>query len=189
MKKTGLIILVVVILCMAVFTGCANNDATVQKETPVPTDSATPTVSTVEEATPTPTSAPVVYKDGVYEGKSPLTSEAYYGKVSIAVKDGAITEVDFNIYDTRYFKDVLPESETKDMTEKLMDKEYGETVFASTPHYVEQTYNELIGMSQYEQVLIDTQDLGDVDVMSKATWSYYIYQDAVRDALKKAANN
>lgn len=125
------------------------------------------------------------YADGIYEGKSALTSEAYYGKAEVTIKNGRISKVDFEIYDTAVFKS-NGNSKHKADDELLMDEIYGEEVFDGVPVYQEQTRNELAGMKKYRQQLVKIQDVNKVDAISGATWSYNIFQETMKNTLEKA---
>ncbi len=127
----------------------------------------------------------VEYKDGTYEGKSSLTSEGYYAKAKVTIKDGKISTVDFDIYDTSVFK-VYGNSKHKDAEELLLDETYSNEVYEEMPLYQKQTENELQGMKLYKHELIKEQNVDEVDAVSGATWSYQLFLETLKDTLKQA---
>jgi uncharacterized protein with FMN-binding domain len=175
-KRILLILTILFILCISI-SGCGtkqteNNQAGTTN--PIKDDSLVQSSSENNSTTQnTNQNQKVVYKDGVYESDSNLTTEYYYGKAKVIIKDGKINDVDFKIYD-------------KGHNDRLLDESYGKEIFAGQPQYQEQTTNELAGIEKYKSELTLKQELDKVDLISGATWSFRIYKETVENALKKA---
>lgn len=105
-------------------------------------------------------------KDGVYYGASPYDAFDYRHEVTIEIKDGAITHVDYN-------------EVHKDGTGKQEDEAYCEemSITGTTP---------AIAYPEMEQMLLSEQNMMDVDAVSGATYSLYRFRYAVCIALMKA---
>lgn len=167
MKMRMPVILSAIIMLCFIITGCGSQPAETAGETGT---------GQVKDAG---------YKDGIYDGKSSLTSEGYYGKAKVTIKDSRINTVDFEIYDTVVYK-VYGNSKHKDAEELLLDETYSEEVYEEMPLYQKQTENELSGMKLYKQELIKDQDVDTVDAVSGATWSYQLFQETLKNVLKQA---
>ncbi len=126
-----------------------------------------------------------MYADGEYEGKSALTSEGYYGKAKVKIRNFKIQDIYFEIFDTAIFKERAI-SKYKNLKELLLDESYKEEVYKDMPYYREQTSNELAGMKKYKSELLQKQDIDKVDAISGATWSYQIFTETMKNTLEKA---
>ena len=167
MKLKMLPAMIVAMVFCGMFTGCGSKPAaTEQKSSAVQTNK-------------------VRYVDGTYEGKSSPTSEGYYAKAKVTIKDSKISTVDFEIYDTTVFK-VYGNSKHKDAEELLLDESYGAEVYEEMPLYQQQTKNELLGMKSYKSELVKEQDVDKVDAVSGATWSYQLFQETLKSTLTQA---
>ncbi|HHT73263.1 MAG TPA: FMN-binding protein [Firmicutes bacterium] len=98
------------------------------------------------------------WNDGTYTGESQRDERSQYGKVDLMIKDGRITQVDYEEYDSD-----------------------GNPKGASYP------YQEAIeAQSTLEQRLIETQDPEKVDNVSGATGTWNKFKEAAAAALEKA---
>ena len=113
------------------------------------------------------------YTDGKYSGcsRSVYTNEPYWGHVTITIKNGWISAVEFQVIDSA-------------KNEKF-DDQY-EKYFAGNDLYIQQCRNDMEGIRTYPAELIRNHDMEKVDVVTGATWSYNILTSAVDDALKNA---
>jgi uncharacterized protein with FMN-binding domain len=114
------------------------------------------------------------YPDGTYEGKSQdgyAGMEPFWGVVRIKVEKGAFTAVHFMIRDTSIHE--------------CVDSLYGIHHYGSYPDYKVQCVKDGNGIRIYPQDLLQTQDMGKVDALSGATWSYNIFKASVKAALTK----
>ena len=102
-------------------------------------------------------------KDGIYTGVSPYDAFDYRHEVKITIKDGIITELDYN-------------EVNKDGKGKQEDEEYCEemSVTGTTP---------AIAYPVMEKMLLSTQDMMQVDGVSGATYSLYRFRFALTLAL------
>lgn len=116
---------------------------------------------------------PVRYKNGTYYGQSQseYSAEPYWGQINISVKRGKIAGIDFIVRDS---------AKHETFSEKY------ERHFASIPEYVEQCRNDWKGIQAYPKKLMENQDMSMVDAITGATWSYNIFKDSAKEALKKA---
>jgi major membrane immunogen (membrane-anchored lipoprotein) len=113
----------------------------------------------------------VHYPDGIYEGKSRdgYTGEPFWGIVKIKVENGAFATINFKIRDTSFHESV--------------DSMYGIHHYPTFPAYQLQCVKDGNGIKTYPRKLLETQDMGKVDAMSGATWSYNIFKASVKAAL------
>ena len=113
------------------------------------------------------------FKDGVYKGESQskYIAEPYWGQVTLKIKNDKVTLVSFQIVD-------------KEKNE-VFGPDY-ERFFKGHPEYVAQCRNELKGIKAYTEAFMKTKNLEKVDAITGATWSYNIFSDALKAALKKA---
>ena len=111
------------------------------------------------------------YPDGIYEGKSRdgYTSEPFWGIVKIKVENGAFATINFKIRDTSIHESV--------------DSMYGIHHYPTFPAYQLQCVKDGNGIKTYPRKLLETQDMGKVDAMSGATWSYNIFKPSVKAAM------
>ncbi len=112
-------------------------------------------------------------KDGTYEGESRsyYTDEPYWGCVSITVKDGLFTKINFLIRDSALHE--------------TFDENY-EKHFQGNTLYIQQCRNDWNGVRRYPGKLSETQNPDKVDAVSGATWSYNIFKASVKAALENA---
>lgn len=113
------------------------------------------------------------YIDGVYKGssQSEYTAEPYWGNVIITIKNGYISEVDFQVVDS---------------AKKEVFSDKYERHFADNAVYMEQCRNDWKGIQDYPKELVAKQSMDSVDVVSGATWSFNILKAAIQEALKDA---
>ncbi|MCX8131018.1 MAG: FMN-binding protein [Clostridia bacterium] len=169
MNKKLFLIPLIILMCLLIISGCTNNTET----------------STNGEKTAAETSTGK-YIDGVYEGKSELTAELYYGKAKITIENGSIKDIDFKIYDQGTFKKFLTGDKIKGVEEMLLDETYSKEVYANIQVYQEQCTNEFAGIKKYKEKLISEQNIDKVDVISGATWSNQLFKETVENTLQKA---
>lgn len=112
------------------------------------------------------------YKDGTYEVQTEADPEGYFTKANVAIKDGKITSVEWNIYDSN-------------RANRVFDETY-EEVFKGQESYQEQCRADLKGAKTYSGKLIDTQNIEEVDAISGATWTNEKFKEVVKIALDKA---
>jgi major membrane immunogen (membrane-anchored lipoprotein) len=114
------------------------------------------------------------YRDGSYEGLSrdSYTDEPYWGLVRVKIENGLFTSIDFSIRDSN-------------LHEKF-DGAY-EKHFEGNQVYIEQSRNDWNGVKTYPQKLLERQDIGKVDAVSGATWSFNIFRASLSEALKDAS--
>ena len=114
----------------------------------------------------------VKYTDGTYKGfsRSKYTNEPFWGQVTILVENGKFKKINFEIRDT-----ILHES---------VDSMYGVIHYSGNSDYIQQCVNDGNGIKNYPVKLLKTQDINKVDAVSGATWSYNIFKESVKEALK-----
>lgn len=105
-------------------------------------------------------------KDGTYTGSSPRDAFDYRHEATITIRDEMIVDIDYN--------EVNREGEGKEEDEAYC-KEM--SIAGTTP---------AIAYPLMEKQLLETQDLGAVDAVSGATYSFYRFRFAVMVALMKA---
>lgn|GEM_PF-897500 len=106
------------------------------------------------------------YADGNYSGISRANyTEEYYGNVRLIVKKGWITRIDFCVRDS--------------VKHETFDARY-ERYFATNKLYIQQCRNDWKGVNAYPDSLMKYQDIGKVDVISGATWSYNLFKSSVQ---------
>ena len=105
--------------------------------------------------------------DGIYIGESPNDAFDYRHEVSLKIKDGKIVELDYNEINKKGIG-------------KQEDQEYNEemSVTGTSP---------AIAYPIYENKLLRTQNILDVDGVSGASYSLYRFRFAVTIALMKAS--
>ncbi len=167
-------ILFLCLFCFAyVFTGCSKEVSVQPSDNKVPQD---PVNVSTKPLTPTaaPTPEPVQkYKDGTYEVTTEPDMEGYYIKAKVIIEKGEITTADWTIYDSIH-------------EDKPFDENYKE-IFKDNPIYYDQAIKDWENSRGYSDELIETQDLGEVDAVSGATWACNQFKKAVTDALDQAA--
>ena len=117
------------------------------------------------------------YADGTYTGKSEVYEDNDgqgdgYGVVTLTIKDGKITECEFNTYE--------PDGTLKD---EDYGKQNGEV---ANQDYYNKAQKALAGSKQYAKLLVESGDYHSIDAISGATISYNQFLDAVEDALRQA---
>lgn len=123
-----------------------------------------------------PASNSLNYNDGIYHGnsRSIYVYENFWGKVQLTIKNGIIANVEFLIID-------------QDKNE-VFSENY-ERHYAGNYYYMHQCQNEWKGIQTYPQRLLDKQNIGDIDAITGATWSFNIFKDSVAIALREAKGN
>jgi major membrane immunogen (membrane-anchored lipoprotein) len=112
------------------------------------------------------------YQDGLYSGTSrAYYTEEYYGNIRIRIENGLITRVVFFIRDSA--------------KNEFFDEKY-EKYFSGNDLYIQQCRNDWKGVQSYPDSLLKYQDLGKVDVISGATWSYNLFKYSAEIALSTA---
>ena len=117
------------------------------------------------------------YADGTYTGKSSVYAENDgegdgYGEVTITIKDGKITECEFNTYETN-----------GDLKDEDYGKQNGEI---ANQDYYNKAQKALAGSKEYAKLLVETGDYHAIDAIIGATISYNQFMEAVDDALSQA---
>jgi major membrane immunogen (membrane-anchored lipoprotein) len=115
------------------------------------------------------------YKNGISigESQSDYTSEPYWGQATLEIKNDKIVKLTFQIID-------------RDKNEVFGP--YYEQHFEDNPEYVKQCRNDWKGVKSYIRKFNKTKKLEQVDAITGATWSYNIFRDAIKVALKNAEN-
>lgn len=111
-------------------------------------------------------------KDGFYVVEEPPTSYGHKPYVGLTITGGQVIEVIFFQYNP----------ETKTYKDENYGKEYGTQFGEDT---FEKAQISVEGGRQYPVKLIETQDLGEVDAVSGATYNYELFKMGVNDALKQ----
>ena len=119
------------------------------------------------------------YADGTYEGKSEMYEDNEggdgdgYGEVSLTISGGVITDCSFSTFQ---------------LNGDPKDEEYGKEggVIANQDYY-NKAQRAVQACDQYAQELVEAGELKGVDAISGATINYNQFQDAVKDALRQAA--
>jgi major membrane immunogen (membrane-anchored lipoprotein) len=114
----------------------------------------------------------IKYKDGIYEVNTPIDGEGFYTSATLTIKEGKIYNVDWTILDSY-------------RSDRPFDASY-ERVYAGNSTYIEQCRSDWKGSRGYGPKLIETQDLGKVDVVTGATWTNKKFKEAMELALEKA---
>ncbi|MDO5732595.1 MAG: FMN-binding protein [Eubacteriales bacterium] len=111
----------------------------------------------------------IKYQDGHYEARSEKTDKnGGYGKIAIDIKEGAITQVSFEVFD-------------KD--DKKKDESYGSD---QNEGLYKIAQNSLKALPVLEESLVKQQNPNQVDSVTGATWNSYLFRDAARVALNQA---
>lgn len=115
----------------------------------------------------------VNFKDGKYVGtsRSLYTSEPFWGKVHLTIENGLFTSISFVMRDSSLHETFADEYKKH---------------YEWNPVYVQQVINDWYGVQTYPKILLRKQNPNKVDCITGATWSYNIFQDALKEALKKA---
>jgi major membrane immunogen (membrane-anchored lipoprotein) len=113
------------------------------------------------------------YINGSYHGesRSVYTTEPFYGKVCVTVRDSRLAKINFIIRDSA--------------NHETFDGNY-EKHFTGNAVYIEQCRNDWKGVQNYPAELLLKQDIEKLDAVSGATWSFNIFKAATNEALKKA---
>ncbi|NLU40187.1 MAG: FMN-binding protein [Bacteroidales bacterium] len=107
----------------------------------------------------------------VVEGKSQsvYTNEPFVGMVILTYHKEKLASVDFQIVDTLH--------------NEVFGSDY-EKHYPDNEEYRMQCRNDWQGVLSYPAQLVRKQDIGAVDAISGATWSYNLFSAAVKNALK-----
>lgn len=133
------------------------------------------TVGCRPEETPDPTPPPaqdpapengMTYEDGSYTGESEVDDRGWKGVVEIVVEDGNITEVNFDELDEEGGR----KSENEDYNQRWKEQ---------SDISADEAY------PAYEDALIETQDIDEVDVITGATSTFGKFVKAVENALEQ----
>ena len=108
------------------------------------------------------------YKDGTYKGVYQDDEDKDHMDVTIKIEDGQIVECVMNEYDAK---------------DQIKDETYGDDLDGARKELAKIAYQ---GLIQYPDLLVETQNVKDIDVISGATLSYKRFKEAVNDALKQA---
>ncbi|MGE0077904.1 MAG: FMN-binding protein [Bacteroidales bacterium] len=113
------------------------------------------------------------YTDGVYYGKSKAiyTDEDFWGSVKVIIEQGRIISVNFKIIDST--------------NHETFNQNY-EKHYIGNELYIQQCRADWEGVQTYPNLLVKSQNIDDVDVISGATWSYNLLKYSMQDALKNA---
>jgi len=113
------------------------------------------------------------YKDGTYTGESQskYQTEPYWGQATVEIKNDKVVKFHFQIIDKQKNEVFGPDYERH---------------FKDKPEYVQQCRNDLKGVQAYAEKYRKTSDPEQVDAITGATWSYNIFQAALKAALDKA---
>jgi major membrane immunogen (membrane-anchored lipoprotein) len=163
MKKivTGVTILV---LSGLVLAGCSSDDATKSSST---ASSATSTSATTSSATTSSASAGITLKDGTYTLKELNDNNGYHANFSIVVKDGKISESNFDYLNA-------------DGKSKKDDADYNKNMKAksgiSPKEYIE----------KFNEELVSTQNPSNIEVVTGATHSFHSFQNYAQQLIQAA---
>ncbi len=113
-----------------------------------------------------------VYKDGTYTYIGLKDGEGYYVKASMAIKDGRIVSMDWQILDSNH-------------GDQVFDDRY-ENIYAGNDLYIQQCRDNMKGLVQFVPRLLQVQDPDQVDTVSGATWVYDKFEEAAKALLKQA---
>lgn len=111
----------------------------------------------------------MTYEDGTYTGETEFDERGWKGVVEITVEDSSITEVNYD--------EVNEENEKKSEQE-----EYNQNWKAKTDINAEEAF------PGYEDALIETQDIEEVDVITGATDTHSKFVKSVENALEEDAD-
>jgi major membrane immunogen (membrane-anchored lipoprotein) len=114
------------------------------------------------------------YKDGNYTKNTDPDSHGSWYKCVLSIKDGKIADVQFTGY-----------TRNADGTDTIHDQNYGKYP-GSTDQQYQQAQTGLAGSKTYGPKLVQTQDLGKVDVVAGATQSWDVFKAAMTDLLSQA---
>jgi major membrane immunogen (membrane-anchored lipoprotein) len=116
---------------------------------------------------------PKHFRDGVYAGesRSKYTSEPYWGKVTLDIKNDKVTLLSFQIVDKEKNEVFGPDYERH---------------YKDYPQYVDQCRNEVKGIKAYTDAFMKKGDMAGVDAITGATWSHNLFGDALKVTLEKA---
>ena len=113
------------------------------------------------------------YSNGTFNGESRsiYTSESFYGKVTLVLRNDTIKSIEFLIRDSANHEN--------------FDSNY-EKHFTGNKLYVDQCKNDWKGVNCYPKYLIREQNIENLDATTGATWSFNIFKSSVEEALNKA---
>lgn len=107
------------------------------------------------------------FKDGQYQAESDFDDKGYKGSIEIVVKDGKITEVDYDELD-------------EDGAKKSVDEDYAEAMEGVSGTKPAQAYEDL------ESSLVKSQDPDKVDAVTGATGTSELFKELAKKALEDA---
>lgn len=186
MKRVYLYVAVISILAFAA-AGCKGSDtkdtALTEQVVSAENNSEATAAPAADAEKETVTTAPVqattetadTYKDGVYEVKTEPDYEKYYTEATVTIEGGKIISVDWTIYDGGH-------------EDKPFDEEYYKVMEPYGDLYVQQAKEDWTGSRDYDDSLIETQDVSKVDAVSGATWTNKKFKEIVKLALEQAKN-
>jgi major membrane immunogen (membrane-anchored lipoprotein) len=112
-------------------------------------------------------------KDGVYKGETPPSEYGHKGYVELTIRNGQVVEIVFYQYDPK--------------TGQFKDENYGEEYGDQFgPNTFEKAQLSVEGGKKYPVMLLETQDLGQVDSVSGATFNFTVFRTAVKNACARA---
>ncbi len=154
------------ILSGLVLAGCSSDNATKSSST---VSSVASTSATTSSETTSSASSGITLKDGTYTLKELNDSNGYHVNFSIVVKDGKITESNYDNLDA-------------DGKSKKDDADYNKNMKAksgvSAKEYIE----------KYNEELLAKQNPSDVEVVTGATHSYHSFQNYAEQLVQAAHN-
>ncbi len=111
-------------------------------------------------------------KDGTFVGVSQKDENDAYASVTLTIKNQEISDVNFVTYQ-------------KDGS--IKDEDYGKTAGEITnQEFYNKAQKAVKAMTTYQEQLIETKDIDEVDAISGATISYEQFKEATETALKEA---
>lgn len=113
--------------------------------------------------------APAAAQTYQYVGKNDL--EGYHVEGTMAVSGGVIQSMEWKIIDSNG---------------RVFDETYEEE-YTGIELYIQQCRDNWSGMQTFVPALLQTQDLGEVDAVSGATWAYNKFKEAAKALLEQAS--
>ncbi len=152
------------ILSGLVLAGCSSDNATKSSST---ASSAASTSATTSSATTSSASAGIMLKDGTYTLKELNDNNGYHANFSIVVKDGKISESNFDYLNA-------------DGKSKKDDADYNKNMKAksgiSPKEYIE----------KFNEELVSTQNPSNIEVVTGATHSFHSFQNYAQQLIQAA---
>lgn len=110
------------------------------------------------------------YKNGIYEAKTDADGEGFHSEAKVIINNNKITDVQWKIVDENG---------------RVFDNTYGE-VYPDNKTCQLQCKSDYKGSITYGSKLIKTQNIGKVDAISGATWSYRKFKEVVSQAIEES---